>query len=225
MTEVIVLIIIGILIYAIVKAVGTFKKKQKNKIPKSKLPATMLEELYDGAIESLLDGSLANQFESDLILKRGERIIFSLPNIQYCEERSVRIKGTSSGFSIRVAKGVTYRTGGFEASTEMQISLLDTGDLTLTNKRLVFNGPTKGQEIPLSKINTIEPITNGFRLGKSGKQRMEYYMGTEQLTINMDYKPDGEDKVKYPGIEPEVVRWKLTGSEFKELIQKTIQRG
>ena len=223
MTEIIVLIIVVILIYAVVRVIRNFREKRKQ--PKSKLPAPILEYLYDTAIERLLDGSLEQQFESDLILKRGERLIFSLSNIQYCEERSVRVKGSSTGFSIRVAKGVTYRTGGFEASTEMRISLLDTGDLTLTNKRLVFNGPTKAQEIPLSKINTIEPVSNGFRLGKSGKQRMEYYLGTEQLTINIDYEPDDEDYKKYQGIESEVVKWKLTGSEFKELIQKTIQKG
>ena len=149
---------------------------------KSNIPTEILEKQFDDLVDSFVSGEHSKNFPSNLMLKKGERLVFDVPNISLCEERSVRVKGGYQGFSIRLMKGVSYRFGGFQGGTERQVTELDKGNLILTNKRLVFSGETNSKEIPLSKINTIEPLDHGIQLTRSGKQKTEYYVGTDSVS-------------------------------------------
>lgn len=94
-------------------------------------------------------------------------MIFSFPNISLWESRAVRkTSGGYGGPSFRVAKGVYFRVGGFQAKSESHDELknIDLGELTLTNKRLVFSGAKRSVNIDIRKIISIEPYSDGIAL-------------------------------------------------------------
>jgi len=152
------------------------------------------------------------------MLKKNERLVFDIPEISLCEERSVRLKGGYQGFSVRLMKGVSYRFGGMSGGSEQQVVQLDSGNLILTNKRIVFSGEKVSKDISLSKINTIEPLENGISITRSGKQKTEYYVGTDVIEMSMTVSPSEGDTFK-----SETLDWKLTGTEVKKIIQKLLQ--
>tara|TARA_B110000116_G_C16620940_1_gene483755 strand:- start:84 stop:434 length:351 start_codon:yes stop_codon:yes gene_type:complete len=113
---------------------------------------------------------------------------------------------------------VSYRFGGFEGAPVQEVVELDTGNFILTNNRLIFSGSTDSVEYPLSKIVTIEPLEDGILVNRYGKRKMEYFLGTTQLSSTLTIHPDeGEtfeaDSVEYP----------FTGIEVRKLVQLLIQ--
>jgi hypothetical protein len=61
----------------------------------------------------------------------------------------------SSGFSFKVAKGVRYRVGGTRGTYvpgEEQPTPVDTGTMTITNQRVVFQGAKQAREWSYSKL-------------------------------------------------------------------------
>ena len=161
---------------------------------------------------------MGNKFDTNLLLKKGERLVFDIPQVSLCEERSVRVKGGYQGFSVRLMKGVSYRFGGFTGGTEQQVIELDSGNFILTNKRIVFSGEKLSKDVPLNKINTIESLDNGISITRSGKQKTEYYVGTDVVELTMKITPSEGENFK-----EEDINWKLTGIEVKNIIQKLLQ--
>ena len=115
-------------------------------------------------------------------------------------------------------QGVSYRFGGFEAGAEKKVVELDNGNLTLTNKRLVFSGKTNSKDIPLTKINTIVPLDHGLQLTRAGKQKTEYYVGTDNVEIGLVINPE-----KGENFDETTINWKLTGLEVKNMIHKLLK--
>tara|TARA_Y100001970_G_C14204273_1_gene842987 strand:- start:866 stop:1522 length:657 start_codon:yes stop_codon:yes gene_type:complete len=188
---------------------------------KPKCPDELIEKSFEEIIDKFVKGKFSDSFpNTNLMLKKGEHLVFDIPQISYCEERSVKMKGNHRGFSVRLMKGLSYRFGTFEGGTEQQVVELDEGNLILTNKRIIFSGKTKSVEYPLSKIVTIEPLDDGMVVNRSGKTKVEYYVNTTQLTINSEISPDKEK-----GEDFEVTNqvFKMTGFELRKLIQRLIQ--
>ncbi|NLA39727.1 MAG: hypothetical protein GX882_10220, partial [Methanomicrobiales archaeon] len=126
-----------------------------------------------------------------VLLKRGERAVAVIPGVTLKEPRSVRkTYGGGGGPSIRIAKGVYFRTGGFASRSESheEIKEIDSGTLTLTNRRLVFTGRKRTVNVPLGKIVGMEPYRDAIAINRDGKQRTEYYTGIDNvhLTIHVD---------------------------------------
>ena len=126
-----------------------------------------------------------------VLLKRGERAVAVIPGVTLKEPRSVRkTYGGGGGPSFRIAKGVYFRTGGFAARSESheEIKVIDSGTLTLTNRRMVFTGGKRTVNFPLRKIVGMEPYRDGIAINRDGKQRTEYYtgLGNVHLTIHVD---------------------------------------
>jgi hypothetical protein len=86
------------------------------------------------------------------------------------ETRAVRqYQAGHTGF--RVAKGVYVGgTSGRSISTQ-QWAKLDTGWVTITNKRLVFVGGKEDRTIPLSKVVSINSIPTGIVVSVEGRQK------------------------------------------------------
>ena len=57
--------------------------------------------------------------------------------------------------------------------------------MIMTAQNMVFSGESKSNDYPLSKIVTIEALDNGIVINKSGKQKMEYYIGTNNVEIKI----------------------------------------
>lgn len=182
------------------------------------IPEGALRNAYEDIREQFLNGEMANQMDSPVILKKNEILIFTIPGVALCEEKTVKTKGSMQGVSIRVMKGVSYRVGGFEASSQKKIVELDKGTLTVTNKRLSFSGKTHSVDFPLSKINAIKPLETGISISRSGKQRVEYFLGTSNVSITVTVHPE-----KGESFEPEETTYKFSGDECKEVLTRLIQ--
>jgi hypothetical protein len=129
--------------------------------------AAVLRDLLEGKAPSRVnvDGGVA------LNLQKNEKIIWAFPNTEYLEDKTRRhYVGRSSGVSVRIAKGVYYRTSTFKGHpveyTE-RVSL-GRGLLVLTTKHLFFHGPAKSFRIAYPKIVSFEPYSNGIGITKDG---------------------------------------------------------
>lgn len=130
----------------------------------------LFEELI---IARINDGRPPVIDDAPIILKPGE-IVYSAPHVALMKEVAVReMRGGSTGVSIRVAKGVTYRVGQMRArsvvvGTELQVQ--DTGHLVVTNQRAVFVGQKRTLEFRYDKLIGMEQFKDGLRLNVSNRQ-------------------------------------------------------
>ena len=198
---------------------GLFKSKPKE--PEKILPS---QDEIDKNVQEVLDdfakGEYGNKFDSNLILKKDEKLILDLPSIELCEERSVKMKGGHQGFSIRVMKGVSYRFGSFEGGKEMKVVPLDTGNFIITNKRILFSGSTTQRDFSLNKVNAIDVMDNGITLARAGKTKTEYYIGFDVMAPEVTIIPEeGDDFDEY------VHKFTFNGYHVRKIIQTLIQNG
>lgn len=106
-------------------------------------------------------------------LQKGEVCYFRAP-AQWLEYRKqVRTVGYySQGVSVRVMRGVYYRVGGSRPQriTTEGLTTLDTGDLYITNKRVIFDGTRRNLSLKLNTLLSFEAFSDGLALEKpSGK--------------------------------------------------------
>jgi len=122
--------------------------------------------------------------ESPIILKKKEELQLALPNISLLEPRAVTTGGYG-GPSVRVAKGVYFRVGGFRAESHEELRNIDQGTLTLTNKRLVFSGTKRTINIDLRKILSVEPYSDSIALRRESKEKTQYFTGIDQTELTI----------------------------------------
>jgi hypothetical protein len=102
-------------------------------------------------------------------LQKAEQIAWVFQNVQYYEQKTrTRYVGGSQGVSIRIARGVYYRTGAFKGERVQTAETIhaDTGILGLTNKHVYFTGAAKSFRVPYNKIVSFEPFSDGFGIQK-----------------------------------------------------------
>lgn len=126
-------------------------------------------------IDEIQRGNLPIQSMPNIILQRGEVVHWAEP-AKLLEERVVsrRYTGGSSGFSFRICKGVSYRVGASRGHivTDTAIVPISSGDLALSNKRVIFAGNAKSFTIKLDKLLNIELFGDGLQLhGTTGKPK------------------------------------------------------
>lgn len=128
-----------------------------------------------GALRDLLDGKIPRRVSIEggvaLNLQKNEQIIWAFPDTEYLEDKTRRdYIGRSSGVSIRVMKGVYYRTSAFRGHPVECTERISQGKgmLVLTNKHIYFHGAMKSFRIPYQKIVSFEPYSNGVGITKDG---------------------------------------------------------
>lgn len=104
-------------------------------------------------------------------LDKSEKIIWLFNNSQFYEQTTrTEFHGRSQGISMRIAKGVYYRTSTFKGypikTTEMQF--VSNGLTCLTDKHIYFASSVKSFKIPYNKIITIDPYDDGVGFQKDG---------------------------------------------------------
>lgn len=186
---------------------------------KGKIPEETIEHHRNLILDQFTTGDLANNFPTDVFLKKGEKLIFDIPGIQICEEKTIKIKGSHSGFSVRIMKGVSYRFGEFEAASEKRITPLDTGHFILTTKRLIFSGGKKSIDVNLSKIVSAKPVENGILIDRTAKQNVEYFIGLDNVRLDMTLVPEIQNGDKW---KEQKVKFNLNGFDVRKIIQGVI---
>ena len=122
-----------------------------------------------GVIRDLLDGKLPQRVRTDVPLsfnfQKGETLVWAFPSVKYYEDRTRRqYVGGYQGVSIRVAKGVYYRTGGFRGTPVEHTERIhvDTGILAVTNKHVYFGGARKRFRVAFKRIISFEPFSDAI---------------------------------------------------------------
>ena len=105
------------------------------------------------------------------LLEKGENILWLFQNVEFYEQRTkTSFEGRSQGISIKIAKGVYYRTGNFKGNpvVNTQMTLLGSGILALTNKNLYFSSSIKNLKTPFKKLISLTEYSDGIGMQKDG---------------------------------------------------------
>lgn len=129
------------------------------------------------------------QEESTIILKKKEKLYVTLLNISLLESRAVRTGGYG-GPSVRLAKGLYFRVGGFKAESHEELRNIDQGTLTLTDKRIVFSGNKKTINVNLKKVISINPYDDGISIRRDGFSKTQYFVGLPKAEITISVKDE-----------------------------------
>ncbi len=109
-----------------------------------------------------------------LILKRGEVAHWQESGAIFEEKVVSRgYVGGSSGFSVRLCRGLSYQVGstrGQMVSRTAQVPVSH-GTLTLTNQRLAFTGDRKSVAVPWQKLLECSLYSDGVRFVADGRSK------------------------------------------------------
>jgi hypothetical protein len=87
------------------------------------------------------------------------------------EERAVR---TYDRATVRLHKGISSTSGTSESHGVLKA--IDSGQLVLTNKRLVFVGALRTTSTDLGKLLNAEVFLDSMRVNRQGKAKAETYI-------------------------------------------------
>lgn len=105
-----------------------------------------------------------------LVLGKDDVPVWQKAGVVHLVEKTKRSgRGTSSGFSVRVAKGLTYRIGQFDIEPVETSSMVEQsrGTLLLTTKALYVVG-AKTTKVPWSKIVRLQAARDGVEFQREG---------------------------------------------------------
>ncbi len=139
-----------------------------NKSLEKVVQSKVLQELLNGQVPAPRI-TVAGNFP--FLLNKNENMLWLFRDVTFHIQKVRReIVGRTRGISVRVCRGVYYRTGGFRGrpveTTYMQ--RVSTGSVCLTDKNLYFHSPEKSLKIPFSKILSLDPYSNGLGVQKDG---------------------------------------------------------
>jgi hypothetical protein len=122
-----------------------------------------------GALREILEGKVPTRAKVDGNLPfnflKTESLVWVFHDVRYIESRvSRQYVGGSRGVSVRVMKGVYYRTGTFRGRPVETTETVDlgTGLFAITTKHLYFDGSQKSFRVPYTKIVSFEPFSDGI---------------------------------------------------------------
>lgn len=162
------------------------KELDQNETYSNMVMAVTIREVLEGKIPNRIHISGIMPFN----LQKGETLIWLFQNVPYYEPRSkTTYTGTSKGVSLRIAKGVYYRAGGFKGNpiVTTQTVHIDTGYLAFTDKNIYFTGPVKSFRVRYDKIITFTPYSDGIGMQRDGasSKPMTFLTGNGWLTYNL----------------------------------------
>lgn len=122
-------------------------------------------------------GSLPFNFQKD------EKLIWLFQNVEFYEQRTrTEYHGGSVGASVRVAKGLYFRTSSFKGHPvqTQEMKFIDIGMFAITNKNIYFASWLKNFKTDLKKIITINPYEDWIWLQK------DWVSSKPQIFKNLD---------------------------------------
>jgi hypothetical protein len=151
--------------------------------------------LVKGAvIRDVLEGDLHERVKLSgdipFNFQKNEKLVWLFQQVNYSELRTTtKYQGSYQGVSLRIAKGVYYRTGGFQGNPipVTQTVPVDTGVLGITNKHIYFAGPTKSFRVAYPKIVTFTPYSDGIAIQRdaSSAKPQIFITGDGWFTYNL----------------------------------------
>jgi len=173
-----------------------------------------ITELIDTATEfrGIDDASQLEGFN----LKRGERAYLTISSCGLVEPRRAvgQYTGGYSGFSFRVTKGVRYHVGGsrgYYTPGPESPTMIDEGEVLISNLRVVFRGPKQSREWSFPKLLGVTHYPDGWTA----------------LQVSNRQKASG---IAYGTNASETVRFRLSlalsvhGEREKQFIQELVEQ-
>jgi len=151
--------------------VSSTKARKAKKTQKERAAAQSRPFMEDSALTLIEQGGLPLIVGTPVILEEGEAAHYYAPAIRsVTKNRVVGHTGGGAGVSVRVAKGVSVRTGG-GSSQNVRSDVTDdfTGAVVLTNRRLVFLHNQAGFECKLSSVSAVTPLTDSILIQSGAK--------------------------------------------------------
>ena len=152
-------------------------------------------KMVKGAVlREVMNGTLPESMKVDghlpFNLQKTEKIIWVFQNVDYYEQKTkTRYVGGSQGISVRVARGLYYRTGTFKGERVQTDETIhaDTGLMGITNKHIYFAGANKRFRINYNKIVAFEPFENGIGVQRDAQTAKPQTFVTEDgwFTYNL----------------------------------------
>lgn len=112
-------------------------------------------------------------------LEKGEHIIYNDFSF-FMEPRAVR-EYLSGRTGIRLAKGLYVGGTRGHAESHQELRKVDYGTLTITNKKLIFVGKFKVQNLFFNQIDFINMYSDAIQVGKVGRQHTLYFSASNGL--------------------------------------------
>lgn len=133
-------------------------------------PPAITSVLPSAAIKEINAGSLPKLNVTTIMLAQGETCHYVDKACLVTKKIVRHYKNRNQGMSFRVAKGVTYRTGGGETHpVEETVPVYTAGYLYLTNKRAIFVARENAFDKKLASLTAITPYTDALTLQFGGK--------------------------------------------------------
>lgn len=118
-----------------------------------------------GAIDQINRGILPKMTTDNIILTKGEECHFIERAILVTEKIQKHYEGSSNGYSIRIIKNVTYRTGKNKGRPVEEIVKEKTKGLVyITDKRIIFLADKNAFEKKYSTLTACAPDSNMIKL-------------------------------------------------------------
>lgn len=126
------------------------------------MPQAIIDQINHGIIPTINTDKV--------LLSNGEKCHFAERAILVTEKTTKHYTGRYNGFSFRVAKGVTYRTGRSKGTpVEEKQTIKTKGIFYITTKRIIFIADENGFEKKIKSITAITPYSNAIKMQLASK--------------------------------------------------------
>lgn len=138
----------------------------------------VLEQLQKSAY---VNGPLAPITVPGIMPLSGERFFFTSDAVLFAEHTYRQWQGGTQGMSFRVMRGVYYRVGGIRGRSYNKnvVEPDDRGTIALSDRRMLFVGQRKTIEVPLGKITSVQPFTDGLQVNIANKAPVQLHTGSD----------------------------------------------
>ena len=153
----------GWIVVLTIVTVGLFFSANKIKKQKEARQAAQVARntpfMEESAISAIAQGELPVVTGTPVLLEEGEIAHYYAPATKIVtKNKAVGRTGSGAGVRVRVAKGVSVRSGGGASQTVYDdVTDAFAGRVVLTNRRIVFLAEQNGFECKLSAISAIAP--------------------------------------------------------------------
>ncbi len=142
--------------------------------------ASIIRDITEG---HLPENPLRLQGALPFNLLKSESLVWLFQDVELMEQITRReFQGAHQGVSVRVAKGLYYRTGSFKGRPVhvQEMKYIDTGLMGITNKHVYFASGSKNFRVRLNRIMKTEPYEDGIGLQKdTANAKPQVYKGLD----------------------------------------------
>lgn len=174
---------------------------KKGGIKKKALANQQQKEIAQSLVEKIKQEKRLEPISTSLLLEK-EEYAFLKESTVLMEAKSIRTS-IGGGVGFRVMKGVYV--GGYKGQSEsnQELRAIESGELIITNKKLVFRGSKENRVIPLSKIIEIKMHSDAIEIATTGRQKSSIFTVTNPYiwNVNLFILSKVENPLDFSGIK------------------------